>query len=111
MTALPADAKLILKTKRSHWKIENQVHWVLDIAFREDESRVRKDHAAENLAVLRHIALNLLRMRKQPKVVFTLNVYKLAGTMTTCSPFLQVEMRLPYGVVSLAWCPEVNLVK
>jgi predicted transposase YbfD/YdcC len=67
ISSLPADAKMILKTKRSHWKIENQVHWVLDIAFREDECRVRKDHAAENLAVLRHMALNLLKKDKTAK--------------------------------------------
>ena len=67
ISSLPADAKTILKTKRSHWKIENQVHWVLDIAFREDECRVRKDHAAENLAVLRHMALNLLKKEKTAK--------------------------------------------
>lgn len=46
---------------RGHWGIENQLHWVLDIAFREDESRARVGHSAHNLAVLRHIALNLLR--------------------------------------------------
>lgn len=67
ISSLPADAKTILKAKRSHWKIENQVHWVLDIAFREDESRVRKDHGAENLAVLRHLALNLLKKDKSVK--------------------------------------------
>lgn len=67
ISSLQADAKVILKAKRSHWKIENQLHWVLDIAFREDESRVRKDHAAENLAVLRHIALNLLKSEKTAK--------------------------------------------
>ncbi len=67
ISSLPADAKAILKAKRSHWKIENQLHWVLDIAFREDESRVRKDHGAENLAVLRQMALNLLKREKTAK--------------------------------------------
>ncbi len=67
ISSLPADAKAILKVKRNHWKIENQLHWVLDIAFREDESRVRKDHAAENLSVLRQMALNLLKREKTAK--------------------------------------------
>ncbi len=67
ISSLPADAKTILKAKRSHWKIENQLHWVLDLAFREDESRVRRDHAAQNLAVLRHMALNLLKHENTAK--------------------------------------------
>jgi len=67
ISSLPADAPALLNAKRSHWKIENQLHWVLDIAFREDESRVRQDHAAENLALLRHMALNLLKNEKTGK--------------------------------------------
>ena len=53
---------------RGHWGIENTLHWTLDLAFREDECRVRKDHAPQNLATLRHLALNLLRQERKAKV-------------------------------------------
>lgn len=52
---------------RSHWGIENCVHWVLDVTFGEDRSRIRAGHAAENVSVLRHIALNLLRHESSAK--------------------------------------------
>jgi predicted transposase YbfD/YdcC len=61
LSSLPADAALLQRIIRSHWGIENRLHWVLDLAFHEDSSRVRADHAPENLAIIRHIALNLLR--------------------------------------------------
>ena len=56
------------KSKRSHWGIENSLHWVLDIGFREDESRMRAGNAAENVNVLRHIGTNLLKQEKSCKL-------------------------------------------
>ena len=67
ISSLKGEADQALLVKRTHWSIENSLHWVLDIAFREDESRVRKDHGPENFAILRHIALNLLKQAKSIK--------------------------------------------
>lgn len=58
------DAEEYGKSKRSHWGIENSLHWVLDIGFREDESRTRTGNAAENLNVIRHMGTNLLKQEK-----------------------------------------------
>jgi len=60
-------AKRILKSVRTHWCVENELHWTLDLAFDEDRCRVRKDHGPENFALLRHIALNLLKQEKTCK--------------------------------------------
>src|ERR1700716_1385270 len=54
-------AKRLLQIVRSHWAIENRLHWVLDVVFDEDRNRTRKDNAPENLAILRRFALNIIR--------------------------------------------------
>lgn len=68
LTSLPADPRRVGAAVRAHWGIENGLPWVLDVAFREDDSRVRSGHAAENFAVLRHIALTLVRQEPTAKV-------------------------------------------
>lgn len=68
LSSLAADARRQGELVRNHWGIENSQHWCLDMGFREDESRVRKDHGDRNLAVLRRLALNLLRQDKSVKL-------------------------------------------
>jgi len=67
ISSLPNDASRLLQAVRSHWGIENSLHWVLDVAFAEDDCRVRKDYGAENFALLRHIALDLLKQEQSAK--------------------------------------------
>lgn len=73
-----ATADEFLHAIRDHWQIENGFHWVLDVAFREDESRIRKGHAPANMALLRHIAVNLLKQESTAKVGIS-NKRKRAG--------------------------------
>ena len=67
ISSLPGDAAEFGRAVLSCWGIENSLHWVLDVGFREDDSRVRSGNAAQNFAVLRHIALNLLKQEKSAK--------------------------------------------
>ena len=66
-TSLPCDAMPCAKAVREHWGIENSLHWVLDVSFREDDCRIRKEKGAQNFAVLRHIALKLLQRESDHK--------------------------------------------
>lgn len=65
--SLPLSPQQALDAIRSHWQIENSLHWCLDIAFREDESRYRTGNGPENLAVVRHLAMNILKQDHQAK--------------------------------------------
>ena len=64
LLSTPLSAEQLLDVARTHWSIENQVHWVLDVDLREDAARSRKDNAPQNLALIRKLALNLLRTHK-----------------------------------------------
>ena len=68
ISSLTSDARRLGQAVRSHWQVENSLHWVLDLTFLEDTCRIRKDHAPENLAVVRHIALNLLTQETTAKL-------------------------------------------
>jgi predicted transposase YbfD/YdcC len=67
ISSLPGNAKQHLNAVREHWHVENRLHWQLDVTFREDESRIRTGNAAQNMAVLRHMALNLLKQEQSTK--------------------------------------------
>lgn len=64
LSSLPLNAETLARAVRGHWGVENKLHWVLDVCFREDQSRARAGYAAENLATLRRLALNLLKREK-----------------------------------------------
>lgn len=68
ISSLPGEPNLLNTVVRTHWTIENQLHWVLDVAFREDDCRVQRGSAPENLAVLRQMALNLLKREHTSKL-------------------------------------------
>jgi predicted transposase YbfD/YdcC len=68
ITSLPNDAAHLLQASRAHWGVENGLHWVLDVAFSEDDARLRKGAGDQNFAVLRQLALNLLRQDQSIKL-------------------------------------------
>jgi predicted transposase YbfD/YdcC len=64
LSSLASNAEKISQAIRSHWGIENSLHWTLDVTFSEDKCRIRKDHSPENFALLRRLAVNLLKQEK-----------------------------------------------
>lgn len=74
------DARRFATAVRNHWRIENGLHWVLDVTFKEDQSRLRKGHGAKNMAVVRHFAINVVRTAPGPKSIKGRR--KLAGSDT-----------------------------
>lgn len=69
LTTLAGDARHVAHAVRAHWGIENSLHWVLDVTFREDDCRIRRDHAPANFNTLRQFALNLIKRQPTPKSV------------------------------------------
>ena len=67
ISSLPNNAELFGQSVRSHWGIENSLHWILDVALNEDDCRIRKENAPENFAVMRRLAVNLLGREKSNK--------------------------------------------
>ena len=69
ISSIGVDVELFAKAVRGHWEVENKVHWVLDVTYGEDASRIRKGYGAENLAVLRRMTLNMLRQDTKNKKI------------------------------------------
>lgn len=68
LLSLDGGVQRFAEASRSHWGIENQLHWCLDVAFNEDNSRIRSGQAPENMSLIRHIALNLLSKETSTKI-------------------------------------------
>lgn len=95
ISSLESNAKQLLHSARTYWGIENKLHWILDLAFREDDSRVRKGDGPQNMAVLRHIALNLLRQEDTAKISIRAKRKKAGWDNDYLLKVLAAKMRLP----------------
>jgi len=87
----PLAATTFAAAVRSHWGIENRVHWVLDMTFHQDQSRIRAGHAAENVAVLRQIALNLLRQQKTKRTSIKAPHGRLGYRLSSSDPHQRLD--------------------
>jgi predicted transposase YbfD/YdcC len=82
ISSLPNDAQKMGESVRSHWGIENSLHWVLDVGFCEDYRRIRKDNFPQDFAIIRHISLNLLNQEKTSKTGSKISDFEPGGMMT-----------------------------
>ena len=92
ITSHKPDAELLGKLIRQHWGIENQCHWVLDVTWKEDASRIRKSNAAENVALLRKLALDLLKADKTVKDTVRGKRLQATFSETILSQFLRIDL-------------------
>ena len=90
LSSLPLDAKLFAHAVRCHWHVENRLHWVLDVVFHEDLSRLRSGAGPQNMATIRHMAMNLLR---GPKDKHSLKVRRKSAAWDTA--YLEALLRQP----------------
>jgi predicted transposase YbfD/YdcC len=88
--SIKEDAKIFAQAVRKHWSIENQLHWVLDVSFNEDLSRIRRRNASENMSVLRHLVLNLLRQETSSKKGLKAKRFKAALDTTYTEKILKL---------------------
>ena len=101
ISSAPLDAEAAARAVRGHWGIENRLHWVLDVTFKEDQSRIRKGHGAKNMAVVRHFAINLVRQKNDKNSIKLRR--KIAGwDVDYLASLLGVEPRQP-GFMALAF--------
>jgi predicted transposase YbfD/YdcC len=92
LSSAASDAERLANAIRSHWGVENQVHWVLDVVFADDASRVRIDHSAHNLAIIRHIVLNMLRQETSVKTSLRQKRLRAGWDDTYLLKVLQVDL-------------------
>ena len=78
LSSLSSNAETIADSIRSHWGIENSLHWTLDVTFSEEKSRIRKQHSPENFALMRRLAINLLKQEKTSKQSLKMKRYRAA---------------------------------
>jgi predicted transposase YbfD/YdcC len=86
ISSLPADAKVFATAVRGHWGIENSLHWVMDVVFRDDECRIRKRHGPANFVIIKHITQNMLKaipgdqsMRRRRKIAGWDEIYLMSA--------------------------------